>query len=89
MNFKLDAKLKEQFEKVAEGIGINSSALLNILIKRTVVENGVPFEVKVTNVEAEQLESELEKGRQDYLAGKNYSQDEVRRFFEHKETING
>jgi addiction module RelB/DinJ family antitoxin len=81
MNFKLDSTLKEQFEAVAQGIGINSSALLNILIKRTVAENGVPFAVTASPCEAELLSAELEKGRQDYLAGRTHSQDEVRAYF--------
>lgn len=46
ISFKADKNIKTELDRIAKEIGISTSALLNILIKRTVVENGIPFDVK-------------------------------------------
>lgn len=47
MNFKIDADTKNSFNKVAEELGLTSSALLNIFVTRVAREKGIPFDVKV------------------------------------------
>ena len=47
MNFKTDSSTKHDFNKVAENLGLTSSALLNMFVTRVAREQGVPFEVKV------------------------------------------
>lgn len=47
MNFKTDADTKNTFNKVAEELGLTSSALLNIFVTRVAREKGIPFDVKV------------------------------------------
>jgi addiction module RelB/DinJ family antitoxin len=49
INFKIDGKLKEQFTKLAEDLGITCTNMLTMFIKKAVDEQGIPFEVKVTN----------------------------------------
>lgn len=55
MNFKTDEKLKEQFDQIANRMGINSSALLNIFVKRVVTENKLPFELTAEPAKEQQL----------------------------------
>ncbi|MDR2976018.1 MAG: type II toxin-antitoxin system RelB/DinJ family antitoxin [Streptococcaceae bacterium] len=49
LNFKIDSQLKLEFNQLARDLGITTSALLNLFIKRAVDEHGIPFEVKVSN----------------------------------------
>ena len=61
MNFKVSSTLKDEFSEVAAGIGISPAALLNLLMKRTVMEKGIPFEVKVLPTEQERRIEEKHK----------------------------
>ncbi|MSE04645.1 type II toxin-antitoxin system RelB/DinJ family antitoxin [Lactobacillus salivarius] len=45
ISFKVDENIKKEFDRIAYDIGVSTSSLLNILIKRTVRENGIPFDV--------------------------------------------
>ena len=48
MNFKIDDELKKQFMKLAADLGLTSTNMLTMFIKRAVDEQGIPFDVKVT-----------------------------------------
>ncbi|MDH4959312.1 type II toxin-antitoxin system RelB/DinJ family antitoxin [Ligilactobacillus salivarius] len=45
ISFKADENIKKEFDRIAYDIGVSTSSLLNILVKRTVRENGIPFDV--------------------------------------------
>lgn len=47
INFKIDTQLKSEFSQLAAELGLTTSAFLNVLIKRSVDEHGIPFEMKV------------------------------------------
>lgn len=49
MNFKTDAENKKQFDEVAQELGLSSSALLNIFVKRVAKEKAIPFRVAVVS----------------------------------------
>lgn len=49
MNFKTDAESKKQFDEVAQELGLSSSALLNIFVKRVAKEKSIPFRVAVVS----------------------------------------
>jgi DNA-damage-inducible protein J len=49
INIKIDGELKREFNELAKAIGLTSSALLTMFIKRAVDEQAIPFEVKATN----------------------------------------
>jgi addiction module RelB/DinJ family antitoxin len=46
INFKVEEEVKEQFERVAKGIGITPTALLSMFVKKAIDVNGIPFEVR-------------------------------------------
>ncbi|MDM8280757.1 type II toxin-antitoxin system RelB/DinJ family antitoxin [Ligilactobacillus agilis] len=50
INFTTDQATKTQLDRIAKKLGLNTSSLLNILVKRTVVANGTPFDVKAHNL---------------------------------------
>lgn len=45
-----DQATKTQLDQIAKEMGLSASSLLNILVKRTVAENGLPFDVKAHNL---------------------------------------
>lgn len=47
MNFKTDPDAKKEFDNVAKELGLSSSALLNVFVKRVAREKGVPFKLEV------------------------------------------
>lgn len=49
INFTTDQATKTQLDRIAKKLGLNTSSLLNILVKRTVTKNGLPFDVKAPN----------------------------------------
>lgn len=49
INFTTDQATKTQLNRIAKKLGLSTSLLLNILVKRTVAANGTPFDVKAHN----------------------------------------
>lgn len=47
MNFTTDSRTKERFNKIADKLGLSSSALLNLFVTRVAREGGIPFALKV------------------------------------------
>lgn len=46
---RIDEALKDDAEKIAENIGLSLSAVLNVFLRRFVMEQGFPFELKMIN----------------------------------------
>lgn len=44
---RVDDTLKDQAERIAERIGLNLSSIINVFLRRFVMEQGFPFEVKL------------------------------------------
>lgn len=49
ISFTTDQATKTQLDRIAKELGLSTSSLLNILVKRTVAVNGIPFDVKAHN----------------------------------------
>ena len=47
MNIRMDAEVKKQAEALFNEIGMNMTTALNIFLKQSIRENGIPFELKV------------------------------------------
>lgn len=45
---RVDDTLKDQAEQIAERIGLNLSSIINVFLRRFVMEQGFPFEVKLS-----------------------------------------
>lgn len=50
INSTTDQATKTQLDRIAKKLGLSTSLLLNILVKRTVATNGTPFDVKAHNL---------------------------------------
>lgn len=46
INIRLDEDLKKEFNALCEDLGLNITTAINIFIKKSVNEWGIPFEVK-------------------------------------------
>jgi len=82
---RVDPETKEQAEKVLNKLGIPMSNAVNIFLRQVVLQNGLPFEVKLTqnkplafeDLKPEEFNHEIEKGFNDLRAGRVVSADKV------------
>lgn len=82
---RIEPDVKEQAEKVFDSLGISMSNAVGIFLKQVVINQGIPFELKLAPVKIKSVDSmtdaefntEMEKGYADYLAGKGRPIEEV------------
>ena len=73
---RIEPDLKEQAENILAALGIPASNAITMFYKQIILQNGLPFEVKlpehplnVSRMTEAQLDAELEKGYADAKAG--------------------
>jgi DNA-damage-inducible protein J len=82
---RIEPDVKEQAEKVFDGLGISMSNAVGLFLKQVVINQAIPFELKLApakirsldTMTAAEINTELEKGYADYLAGIGRSAIEV------------
>lgn len=82
---RVEPEIKEQAEMVLNKLGIPMSNAVNIFLRQVVLQNGLPFDVKITNnrplgygdLTTEEFNTEIEKGFNDLRAGRFISADKV------------
>lgn len=47
LNIRTDREVKAAAEKIFEELGLNLSTAVNIFLRQTIRENGIPFELKL------------------------------------------
>lgn len=47
LNIRTDKEIKQAAEKIFEALGLNMSTAVNIFLRQTIRENGIPFELKL------------------------------------------
>lgn len=74
---RIEPDLKEQAETILNALGIPASNAITMFYKQIILNNGLPFEVKLpvhpldmSRMTAAQLDTELEKGYADMQAGR-------------------
>ena len=74
---RIEPDLKEKAESILTALGIPASNAITMFYKQIILQNGLPFEVKlpehpldVSRMTASQLDVELEKGYADAKAGR-------------------
>jgi len=82
---RIEPKVKEQAEKVFEGLGISMSNAVGLFLKQVVINQGIPLQLKLapakinsfdTMTETE-FNTEINKGYSDYLTDKGRPAKEV------------
>jgi len=82
---RIEPEVKEQAEAILSTLGIPASNAITIFYKQIILNNGLPFEVKipasrpadVSTLSEEELNAELERGYADILAGKTIPAEEA------------
>ena len=57
MNIRMDTEIKKQAEALFSEIGMNMTTAINIFLKQSIRENGIPFELKINQPNTETLEA--------------------------------
>lgn len=75
---RIEPEVKEQAERILASLGIPASNAINMFYKQIILQNGLPFEVKLPDARPletavlsnEELHEELQKGYSDMLSGR-------------------
>ena len=75
---RIEPDVKEQAESILAALGIPASNAINMVYKQSILNRGLPFEVKIPSVKPvnaaelseEKFNNELEKGYADMVAGR-------------------
>lgn len=69
MNIRMDAEVKKQAEALFNEIGMNMTTAINIFLRQSIRENGIPFKLKINQPNTETLES-IKEGERIIKEGK-------------------
>lgn len=62
LNIRTDKDVKNQAEMIFNELGLNMTTAVNMFLRATIRENGIPFSLKV-DVPNEETKSAIEEGR--------------------------
>ena len=63
INIRTDALIKAQAENIFEELGLNMSTAINMFLRQTIRENGIPFELKL-DIPNEITAAAIKEGRE-------------------------
>lgn len=89
---RVEPEIKEEAEKVLDQLGIPMSNAVGMFLRQVVLQNGIPFDVKLPkkaplaygSLSKEEFDAEMEKGMADLKAGRVLSADEADEHFRRK-----
>lgn len=84
---RIEPEVKEKAEAVLDKLGIPMLNAVSIFLRQVVMQNGLPFEVKVPDkkpismfdLSESEFNVEMKKAEEDFKNGKIYSFDEIAR----------
>jgi DNA-damage-inducible protein J len=62
LNIRTDKAVKAAAERIFEELGLNMTTAVNIFLRQTIRENGIPFELKLS-IPNEETAAAIEEGR--------------------------
>lgn len=62
LNIRTDKEIKEKAENIFQELGINMTTAINIFLRTSIRENGIPFDLKIDTVNDE-TKLAIEEGR--------------------------
>ena len=62
LNIRTDKEVKIAAERIFEELGLNMTTAVNIFLRQTIRENGIPFELKLS-IPNEETAAAIEEGR--------------------------
>lgn len=63
INARVERKLKKDAEAVLERVGVNTSDAVTMFLQQVVLQEGLPFEVRIPNKESLKAIKELRAGK--------------------------
>lgn len=57
MNIRMDTEVKKQAEALFSEIGMNMTTAINIFLRQSIRENGIPFELKINQPNTETIKA--------------------------------
>ena len=63
ITIRVDEKVKKEAEELFHEMGLNMSTAMNIFLKRCILEEGIPFELKVLNKKTLKALDDVNKGK--------------------------
>ena len=87
---RVEPDIKIQAEKILEKLGIPMSNAVSIFLRQVIMQNGLPFEVKIpenkplilSNLTKDEFNKEMLKAHKDFKDGRTYSFEEVEKELE-------
>ena len=76
MHIRIEPEVKQQSEKIFKRLGINSAQAFSMFLNKVIIENGIPFDVKINENKVSELASmfsslggkkEVSKEREDII----------------------
>ena len=62
LNIRTDKEIKEAAEKIYSSLGLNMTTAINMFLRASIRESGIPFELKL-NVPKDETIKAIEEGR--------------------------
>lgn len=62
LNIRTDKAIKDQAEQIFNELGLNMTTAINMFLRTTIREQGIPFELKL-NIPNEETEAAIKEGR--------------------------
>lgn len=80
LNIRTDKNVKAAAEKIFEDLGMNMTTAVNVFLRQTIRENGIPFALKldIPNEIAASAISESRKSAQDQTVKKDFSTEDLK-----------
>ncbi len=84
---KVNNDVKSQAEAVLERLGVSMADAISVFLKQVIMQNGLPFDVKVhfnklisiSDLKEDEFSLELEKAENDFKNGRVYSLEEIKK----------
>lgn len=61
INIRVNEDVKKEVEYIYKEIGLNMSTAINLFLKKCILEQGIPFELKIPNKDTIEAITETEK----------------------------
>ena len=75
INARIESELKVDVESILKNLGLSATQAINMFYQQIKLHNGIPFEVKIPNVETQKVIEESRKG----INVEDFSFDELER----------
>jgi DNA-damage-inducible protein J len=62
INARIESELKVDVESILKNLGLSATQAINMFYQQIKMHNGIPFEVKIPNVETQRVIEESRKG---------------------------